>query len=97
MLDKNIDIEELFKLSCEYLNNILKNEEALLELKESCGNEELQLINRSVSYALYDKNELFKNCYKIKISIEYKRKIIGSYVLYLDEDQNFIDEFFIIN
>ncbi|KMQ67507.1 hypothetical protein ACM39_13810 [Chryseobacterium sp. FH2] len=94
MLNRNI--EDLFKLSLEYINNILKDEEVLQELKESCENENIKLINKNISYVLYDKNELFKNSYKIEISIECKRKSIGSYVLYLDEGKNFIDEFFVI-
>jgi hypothetical protein len=97
MLEKNIDTEDLFKLSSEYVNNILKDEEVLHELKEYCENENIQLINKSIAYVLYDKNELLRNSYKIEISIECKRKSIGSYVLYLDEDKNFIDEFFVIN
>ncbi|MEY8759949.1 hypothetical protein [Chryseobacterium tongliaoense] len=97
MLDKNIDTEVFFKLSSEYIKNILKDEEVLQELKESCEDEDLQLINKSVTYVLYHKNELFLNSYEIKINIECKRKDIGSYVLYLDKDQNFIDEFFVVN
>lgn len=96
MLEKNIDTELLFKLSLEYINNILKDEDVLQELKECCENKNIQLMNKNISYVLYDKNELFKNSYKIEISIECKRKSIGSYVLYLDEDKNFIDEFFVI-
>ncbi|SDH98860.1 hypothetical protein SAMN05421846_103143 [Chryseobacterium taeanense] len=97
MLEENIDTENLFKLSSEYINNILKDEEILQELKESCENENIQLINKSISYVLYDKNELFSNNYKIEMNIECKIKTIGSYILYLDKDQNFIDEFFVIN
>mgnify|MGYP006183893031 CR=1 FL=1 len=97
MLEKNIDTENLFKLSSDYINNILKDEEILQELKESCENENIQLINKSISYVLYDKNELFSNNYKIEMNIECKMKTIGSYILYLDKDHNFIDEFFIIN
>lgn len=97
MLEKNIDTENLFKLSSDYINDILKDEEILQELKESCENENIQLINKSISYVLYDKNELFSNNYKIEMNIECKMKTIGSYILYLDKDHNFIDEFFIIN
>ncbi|WP_346983970.1 hypothetical protein [Chryseobacterium sp. POE27] len=96
MLKRNIDLENLFRLSLEYVNNILKDEEVLCELKEFCGNENVQLVNKSITYVLYDKNELFKNSYKIEVSIDCKRKSIGSYVLYLDEGKNFIDEFFVI-
>ena len=97
MLNKNIDLENLFKLSSEYLNNILKDEEVICELKEFCGNENLQLVNKSITYVLYDKNELFSNSYKIEMNIDCKMKTIGSYILYLDKDHNFIEEFFIIN
>lgn len=97
MLSKKIDIENLFKLSFEYINNILIDEEVLGELKEFCGNENLQIINKSITYVLYDNNKLFSNNYKIEMSIECKMKTIGSYILYLDKDHNFIDEFFILN
>lgn len=96
MLQENIDTENLFKLSSEYVNNILKDEEILQELKESCENENIKLINKNIYHILYDKNELFKNSYKIEVSIECKMKSIGSYILYLDEGKNFIDEFFVI-
>lgn len=97
MFDKNIDTERLFKMSSEYVNNILKDEYVLYELKESCKNEDIKLINKSITFVLYDKNQMLNNSYKIKINIECKTKNIGSYVLYVDEDQNFIDEFFVIN
>ncbi|MBW3524899.1 hypothetical protein [Chryseobacterium sp. NKUCC03_KSP] len=96
-MNNNIDTENLFEISSEYLNNILKDEELLHELKSSCENEKLKLINKSVSYVLYDQNELFKNSYKAEINIQCESENIAYYVLYLDKDKNFIDEFFVIN
>lgn len=96
-MNNNIDTENLFKISSDYINNILKDEELLHELKSSCENEKLELINKSISYVLHDQNELFKNSYKIKINIQCKSKNIGYYILYLDEGENFIDEFFVID
>ncbi|KFF27264.1 hypothetical protein [Chryseobacterium vrystaatense] len=92
----NRNIEKLFLISSEYINNILKDEDILNELKESCEERDLKLINKSIVYVLYEKNELYINSFKIEIDIECKEKKIGFYILYLDEDENFIDEFFVI-
>lgn len=96
-MNNNIDTENLFEISSKYLNNILKDEELFHELKNSCENEKPELINKSVSYVLYDQNELFKNSYKVKVNIQCGSKKIAYYVLYLDKDKNFIDEFFVID
>ncbi|WP_223606935.1 hypothetical protein [Chryseobacterium sp. OSA05B] len=91
----NRNIENLFVISSEYINNVLKDEDVLNDLKESCEGD-LKLINKSIVYVLYEKNELYINSFKIEIDIECKGKKIGFYILYLDEDENFIDEFFVI-
>jgi len=96
-MNNNIDTEILFEISSKYLNNILKDEELLQELKSSCENKKPERINKSVSYVLYDQNELFKNSYKVKVNIQCESKKIAYYVLYLDKDKNFIDEFFVID
>lgn len=36
-------------------------------------------------------------CYRIEISIEYNSNEVGYYNLFIDKDQNFIDEFLVID
>jgi hypothetical protein len=66
MLKRNIDLENLFRLSLEYVNNILKDEEVLCELKEFCGNENVQLVNKSITYVLYDKKSYLRIVIRLK-------------------------------
>ena len=93
----NQEIENLFSLSFEYLNEILKDDEIQKELKQIVANMNIEYIKKSINYIHYSKDQRFNNCYKIKIDIEIDGKRIGYYDLYLDSDRNFIDEFFIIH
>lgn len=97
MIDKDNDIEKLFGLASEYIDNILKDEDFQTELKGLYGNEEIQFINKNISYIFYDKNEFYNNSYQIKLDIECKNKNIGYYVLLIDNSENFIDEFLVLD
>lgn len=91
------EIENLFSLSFEYLNENLKDEGLQKELKQIVANMNIEYIKKSINYIYYNKDKRFINCYNIKIDIEIDGKRIGYYELYLDNDRNFIDEFFIIH
>ncbi|AZA99764.1 hypothetical protein EG359_09100 [Chryseobacterium joostei] len=89
-----IDIKKFFKYALKNVNEILKNEDLDTELKELYNNDSLHFIEKSVCYVLYNRHNYFTNTYKIDIDVEdnHNRRIC-SYILYLDEDENFIDEF----
>jgi hypothetical protein len=93
----NQEIENLFSLSFKYLNEILKNDELQKELKQILANMNIEYVKKSINYIHYSKDQRFNNCYKIKIDIEINGKSIGYYDLYLDNDKDFIDEFFVIH
>lgn len=94
---KNKEIEDLFSLSFEYLNEILKDNDLQNELKQLYGNTNIEFVKKSVNYIYYNKDQRFSNSYKVKIDIEYSEQNIGYYNLYLDNNKTFIDEFFVIN
>jgi hypothetical protein len=93
----NKEVEDLFSLSFKYLNEILKDNDLQKELKQLCGNINIEFIKKSINYIYYNKDKRLNNLYKIKIDIEVGEKNIGYYDLYLDNDRVFIDEFFIIH
>lgn len=96
MLNKKEDINRLFDLSSGYLNNILKDEDVINEIESLYEYKSVKFVNSDVSFILFNEKSYLSNSYKIKIDILYKNKNIGHYDLYVDENEKFIDEFFVI-
>lgn len=91
------NIKSFFELSSNYLQKILEDEDVRNELIELLGNINVQIENNSVSYIIYHENEFYNNSYQIKSHIIYDKKRVGYYILYIDENNNFIDEFFVLD
>ncbi|WP_126651435.1 hypothetical protein [Chryseobacterium aureum] len=97
-MEDKIEIKKKFKNAIASIHEIFKNEDLEIELKELYNTNSLKFIEKSICYVFYNEHTYFNNTYKIDIDIEDNtNKRLGSYVLYLDENENFVDEFFIIN
>ncbi|AZA75194.1 hypothetical protein [Chryseobacterium indoltheticum] len=88
------DIEDIFELSKSYLNKCLGDDELANEIIDTYGELNFMFIINEVQYIFYNKNEWLNNCYRVNIDIEHLEKKVGHYILYLDDNRNFVDEFF---
>ncbi|MBT2620284.1 hypothetical protein [Chryseobacterium sp. ISL-6] len=93
-----MDIQNVFDLSFLHINKCLQNEDLQIEIKKMYGGaNNLSFIKKGIYHIIYDKNEWLNDCYRIEISIEYNSNEVGYYNLFIDKDQNFIDEFLVID
>ncbi|PKF74195.1 hypothetical protein [Chryseobacterium sp. PMSZPI] len=97
MINK-IDSTSLFKYALDHIQEILKESDVDIEIKKLYDMNSLCFIEKSIDYVLYNKLSHLNNTYKIDLDIENKEsKRVGSYTLYLDDNEEFIDEFFMID
>lgn len=89
LFEKNINKKEFYNLAIESYYN--------MDSKEYQNNEVI-LIDKSISF-LIDHLFIPTPCFEIKIEIKNKteEKIIGYYILYINEEKEFIDEFLVFN
>lgn len=89
LFEKNINTKEFYNLATESYYNIDSGE---------YQNNEVILIDKSISF-LIDHSFIPTPCFEIKIEIKNKteEKIIGYYILYINEKKEFIDEFLVFN
>lgn len=85
-----------FKKSIEYFEKIINSEDIKIELKELLGEEYLlNYTNKSVDLTIFNENSYLNDKYKIVLNILNNENIIGDYILYLNKQGNFIDEFLV--
>ncbi|MGV0753427.1 hypothetical protein [Empedobacter brevis] len=93
---KEINIDSFFKKAVNYLEKAINNKDIKSELRDSFGEEYLlDYINKSIDLIIFNENSYLENKYKITINILNQSNNIGNYILYLDSEGEFIDEFLV--
>ncbi|GEM51167.1 hypothetical protein ACTS95_13425 [Empedobacter brevis] len=93
---KEINIDSFFKKAVNYLEKTINNKDIKSELRDSFGEEYLlDYINKSIDLIIFNENSYLENKYKITINILNQSNNIGNYILYLDSEGEFIDEFLV--
>lgn len=91
-----INVDFFSKKAIEYFEKIINNEDIKNELREYFGEEYLlNYINKSIDLIIFNENSYLENKYKITLNILNRRNNIGNYILYLDSEGEFIDEFLV--
>ena len=95
---KEKDIKNIFELCKSYMVKILDDEEIIREVREIYGLSinELKFENKYISDVLYHSMGLHP-CKNVQIDILKGNKKIGYYSLYLEDDNSFKDEFFVLD
>lgn len=93
---EEINIDSFFKKAVNYLEKAINNKDIKSELRDSFGEEYLlDYINKSIDLIIFNENSYLENKYKITINILNQSNNIGNYILYLDSEGEFIDEFLV--
>lgn len=91
-----INVDFFSKKAIEYFEKIINNEDIKNELREYLGEEYLlNYINKSFDLIIFNENSYLENKYKITLNILNRSNNIGNYILYLDSEGEFIDEFLV--
>lgn len=91
-----INVDFFSKKAIEYFEKIINNEDIKNELREYFGEEYLlKYINKSIDLIIFNENTYLENKYKITLNILNRSNNIGNYILYLDSEGEFIDEFLV--
>ena len=95
---KEKDVSNIFELCKSYMVKILDDEEIIREVRETYGLNinELKFENKHISDVLYHSMGLYP-CKNVQIDILNGNKKIGYYSLYLNHDNDFEDEFFVLD